>query len=257
MKPHSRSSKKFISRRALRYHHNIIRLQSYSNPAPDVMLYFSYHWNEAFTLLESNASLLLYALHFGGSSIRLRQEVTVQSINHPPKARLLCVDNHASRNLVVYLLEQASYEVVTASSITEGWQLAQSASFDLFLLNHKLSPRGETKLCRDLSQLAPQTPILFYTSITYPYHRRRAIRCGLSGQRMRPIEASEVVQTVSYYMNHQSWPAGVVCDEAPQSKNRGLSVVSKVLTGLGIGAVLMLTVMNVQRRRAHGTALSS
>ena len=37
----------------------------------------------------------------------------------PTKQRILCIDNNASSNLAVYLLERVGYEVKMASSIAD------------------------------------------------------------------------------------------------------------------------------------------
>ena len=54
----------------------------------------------------------------------------------PAQQRILCIDNRASRNLAVYLLELAGYEVRTTNSIADAIKLVQGGRFDLHLLNH-------------------------------------------------------------------------------------------------------------------------
>lgn len=45
--------------------------------------------------------------------------------------RILCIDSNASRNLAVYLLERAGFEVITRSSIADALKLADDEHFDL------------------------------------------------------------------------------------------------------------------------------
>jgi len=65
--------------------------------------------------------------------------------------------------------------------MTEGLQRVKSADFDLYLLNHHLQHGEEIELCDKLRQLAPNTPLLFYSTVTYPYQQRHAIQCGTGG----------------------------------------------------------------------------
>jgi CheY-like chemotaxis protein len=107
--------------------------------------------------------------------------------------RILCIDNNASRNLAVYLLERVGYEVITANSIADGVKLAQGEHFDLHLLNHSLVDGLEIDSCDRLHKFAPRTPILFYSSVAYPYEPIQPIRCCLHGDTMEPIYVYDVV----------------------------------------------------------------
>lgn len=111
----------------------------------------------------------------------------------PTQQRILCIDNNASRNLAVYLLERAGYEVKTASSIADGVKLAQGEHFDLHLLNHLLVDGLEIDSCDRLHKFAPHTPILFYSTVSYPYEPIQAIHCRLHGHTMEPVYVYDVV----------------------------------------------------------------
>jgi response regulator RpfG family c-di-GMP phosphodiesterase len=110
--------------------------------------------------------------------------------------RILCIDNHASRNLAVYLLERAGYEVWEVSSLADGVLLAQSNHFDLYLLNHKLVPSSTIGSCNAYHELGPNPQVLFYSTVLYPYEQRR-IRCRLHDHMVEPITVSDVVKHVS------------------------------------------------------------
>lgn len=158
----------------------------------------------------------------------------------PTKKRILCVDNHASRNLAVFLLEQANYQVVTASSVADALKLAKSSHFDLFLLNHSLLGGAEAELCDKLGKSAPRIPVLFYSTVTYPYHQRQAISCGIEGKPVRPIDTSEVVKNVSRLIGQQARPADATDRDVRQAKRKGFSAGSKILAGVGLGAAMIL-----------------
>lgn len=110
--------------------------------------------------------------------------------------RILCIDNHASRNWAVYLLERAGYEVWESSSLPDGVLLAQSNHFDLYLLNHELIPSSTLGSCNAYDDLGPNPPVLFYSTVLYQYEQRR-IGCRLHDHMVEPIIVSEVVKHVS------------------------------------------------------------
>lgn len=111
----------------------------------------------------------------------------------PARQRILCIDNRASRNLAVYLLERAGCEVGATSSIADAIKLSEAGRFDLHLLNHKLVDGSEVDSCDKLHELAPRTPILFYSNVLYPYHQIRAIYCRLHNHTLEPVNVCEVV----------------------------------------------------------------
>jgi CheY-like chemotaxis protein len=60
---------------------------------------------------------------------------------------VLCVDNRASRNLALFLLRRAGYEVRAAGSVAEALRLARDGRFDLYLIN-QTTPGGRGRKCR-------------------------------------------------------------------------------------------------------------
>ena len=55
------------------------------------------------------------------------------------KARILHVDDHQdTRLMMAALLDEFGYGVMTAGTVAEGWEMAQSMTFDLYLLDVRL-----------------------------------------------------------------------------------------------------------------------
>ena len=108
------------------------------------------------------------------------------------KRNILCVDNHASSNLAVYLLELAGFQVKTASSISDGITFAQTDQFDLYLLNHALMEEREVASCDRLDESAPSAPLLFYSTVLYPYEPIRRIHCQIHDDMLTPISVCDV-----------------------------------------------------------------
>lgn len=140
------------------------------------------------------------------------------------RQRILCIDNRASRNLVVYLLGLSGYQVVETSSIAEAVTLSGEGHFDLHLLNHELVAGNEVDSCERLHESAPRTPILFYSTVLYPYRQIRAIHCRLHDHRLEPVNVCAVVEYVSRMMKGQT--SSVCGEDASDSQiaRRRLSV---------------------------------
>ena len=83
----------------------------------------------------------------------------------PNKQRILCIDNNASSNLAVYLLERVGYEVKMASSIADAEKITQVERFDLRLINHRLIDGLEIDSCERLGRFSPRITILFYSTV--------------------------------------------------------------------------------------------
>ncbi len=105
---------------------------------------------------------------------------------------ILCIDNNASRNLAIYLLERGGFEVRTANSIAGGIKKAQTQRYDLYLLNHRLLEQREIDSCDKLDEFAPRAPILFYSTVLYPFEPIRAIHCRQHGHMVKPVNACDV-----------------------------------------------------------------
>lgn len=115
----------------------------------------------------------------------------------PTKHRILCIDNNASSNLAVYLLERVGYEVKMASSIADAEKLAQVERFDLRLINHRLIDGLEIDSCDRLDRFSPRIPILFYSTVAYPYEPIQPIHCRQHRHAMPPLYVYDIVGPVS------------------------------------------------------------
>ena len=118
--------------------------------------------------------------------------------------RILCVDNNASSNLAVYLLERVGYEVKMASSLADAGKLAQVERFDLQLINHRLVDGLEIDSCEKLHKFASRSPILFYSTVTYPYEQIQPIHCRQHHHTMAPVYVYDVVGHASRLLKTRS-----------------------------------------------------
>jgi CheY-like chemotaxis protein len=112
-------------------------------------------------------------------------------------ARILCFDDNDSRNLPVFLLEQANYEVETTQSFDEGLELLKNGKFDLIVVNSRLWQTSPNSICDKFTKNQTDIPILFYSLPSAPYQDNRPIDCGTSSTLIEPVELSNLVQSVS------------------------------------------------------------
>ena len=121
---------------------------------------------------------------------------------HQP--RILCIDNHASRNLAVYLLERAGFEVIAISFTAEAAEMAANEHFCLHLLNHQLIYEEEIESCDKLHEFAIQTPILLYSTVSYPYSPIPRIHCRSHDHMLQPVNVWDLVDHAFRTMNNRS-----------------------------------------------------
>ena len=117
--------------------------------------------------------------------------------------RILCIDNNASSNLAVYLLERVGYEVKMASSIANAEKITKVERFDLRLINHRLIDGLEIESCERLDRSSPRIPILFYSTVAYPYEPIQPIHCRQHRHSMAPVYVYDVVGPVSRLLQKQ------------------------------------------------------
>jgi len=81
--------------------------------------------------------------------------------------------------MMAALLQERGYGVLTAGSVAEGLQLAKEISFDLFILDVRLPDGTGVELCRQLREMRPGIPILYYSAYGDAAEVERALAtCG-------------------------------------------------------------------------------
>lgn len=114
------------------------------------------------------------------------------------KRRVLCAEaDEDTCSLIRFLLEQQGHEADSASTVRECLKLAAEKHFDLFMLCDDLLDGTSIELCSQLRDLAPTTPILFFSSYAFERDRQRGLDAGASAYLIKPGDILEVVQTVN------------------------------------------------------------
>jgi DNA-binding response OmpR family regulator len=106
-------------------------------------------------------------------------------------------DDQDNRQMVTFILEQAGYRVTSAETSVEALGLAQSENFDLYLLGDWLPHGKESRLCEQILEIAPQSPILFFSAAAYQTDRRRGMEAGALGYLTKPGDFADLTRSVA------------------------------------------------------------
>ena len=111
--------------------------------------------------------------------------------------RILCVDDHADTCFMLQtLFGQAGCEVTSAATVAEAMRLAESQSFDLFILDMRFPDGSGVEMCRRLRELQPHAPVVFYTGAAYDSDRQDALDAGAQDYLVKPTDIDKLVETV-------------------------------------------------------------
>jgi DNA-binding response OmpR family regulator len=80
--------------------------------------------------------------------------------------RVLCVENHSEYlDVLKYLLESAGYEVLSATTGSQGVSLLASQSFHGVLLEYDLPDATGTAVRAEMKRVKPDVPVLLFAGI--------------------------------------------------------------------------------------------
>ncbi|HZI19051.1 MAG TPA: response regulator [Pyrinomonadaceae bacterium] len=110
------------------------------------------------------------------------------------RRRVLCAESNADIcHLISTMLRQEGHEVVTAGTVAESLARVRSGRFDLYVLDDYYPDGDGLDLCRELRELTPGTPVLFFTT----YEREAVTPPGAAHYLIKPEDIFEVVRTVN------------------------------------------------------------
>jgi len=97
----------------------------------------------------------------------------------PPKATILCIDNHwnglAGRKM---LLEQSGYEVLEATCGDEGLKLFLSHAVDAVVLDYQMPAINGAEVATEMKRIKAQVPIMLLSAC-----------CPLQKSRLRAVDS--------------------------------------------------------------------
>lgn len=120
----------------------------------------------------------------------------------PAKRRILLVEDHEDTSeLMVLLLSQLNYDVATAASISGALGIAESADFDLFVLDSMLPDGMGIDLCKHIRERNISTPILFYSAMAFEQDKHEALLAGAQKYLVKPVDFDVFCRTVAEMLN--------------------------------------------------------
>ncbi|HZS04534.1 MAG TPA: response regulator [Blastocatellia bacterium] len=115
-----------------------------------------------------------------------------------PGRHILYVDDHEDTcDLVSCWLRIQGLQMTAAGSLAEGLRLAESARFDLYLLDERLPHGSGEELCRKLREFDSVTPIVFHSADAAEAGRERLLKLGAQAFVPKPVEPEELIRTIT------------------------------------------------------------
>ena len=121
--------------------------------------------------------------------------------NPPP--RVLCVDDDEdSREMLSALLKFSQIETTAVATAAQAMSSIEGERFDLYLLDAWLPDLSGFDLCRQIRNLDPQTPILFFSGAAYEADKKRGIDAGANGYVIKP-DIAGLLGSITQFVFHE------------------------------------------------------
>ena len=115
-----------------------------------------------------------------------------------PLADILYLEDHGDTvELVTLVLTRHNYNVVAAKNYDDALRLAQTRSFDLYLIDNWVIGASGIELCKKLRKTDRLTPILFYSAAAYESDKEEAFAAGADGYLLKPALTDQLVREVA------------------------------------------------------------
>lgn len=112
---------------------------------------------------------------------------------------ILAVDDSASmRQMVMFTLKNAGYQVVEAVDGMDAWNKAGQQSFDLVLTDQNMPRLDGIELTRKLRETSQfrSTPILILTTESSDQMKQAGKRAGATGWLVKPFDATKLIEVI-------------------------------------------------------------
>jgi CheY-like chemotaxis protein len=119
-----------------------------------------------------------------------------------PQSILVVEDNDMNMQLVEYLLEEAGYEILKATSGEEALRLAASGSPSLVLMDIHLPGADGLSVAREMKATAgmEEVPILALTAHAMRGDRDRFLEAGCDGYISKPIDVKTFIPSIRRFL---------------------------------------------------------
>ena len=134
--------------------------------------------------------------------------------------KVLVVDDESSIvTLLKYNLEEAGFEVITASDGREGLNLAISAKPDVIVLDWMLPHMDGMEVCKELRTQKVKTPIIMLTAKDAEFDKVLGLELGADDYMTKPFSPREVTARVKAMIRRSGMSAEYQHTESKPSEN--------------------------------------
>lgn len=122
--------------------------------------------------------------------------------------RILCIeDDEDTCELLATWLGLSNCEVISASTMARGVELAQQQGFDLYLVDSRLPDGTGVEVCRKIRTFDRQTPILFWSGDEENEGLCHAYAAGAQAFIAKPIDPDPFMRTIEDLLNARATDA--------------------------------------------------
>jgi two-component system, OmpR family, response regulator len=141
----------------------------------------------------------------GVHSIFIREMPPETESHEPKRVRVLHVDDDPDIRLMISAsLQEFGYFVATAGSLAEALQLVQEVKFDLFILDVRLPDGNGVDLCREIRELQPNIPVLYYSAYASDEEQEAALSVCGDAYLKKPVSMRKLEQTIASLLERES-----------------------------------------------------
>ncbi len=90
-------------------------------------------------------------------------------------------------SVISSLLEFSRIEVISATTLSQAFQMTQSEDFDMFLLDVYFHDGDSLELCTRLRRYYPKLPILYYSGSPFEEDKQSALDAGANAYVKKPF----------------------------------------------------------------------
>ncbi|MBS4064130.1 MAG: response regulator [Chitinophagaceae bacterium] len=126
----------------------------------------------------------------------------VHKMTHAAGKRILVVDDHElNRDLMVLLLREYKYHVVTAKNGYEALELLKKKHFDLVLMDVQMPElNGIETTLKIRNLLALDVPVIACTAFSQPSEKQACLEAGMNDYLGKPVEEKELLRLLNLYL---------------------------------------------------------
>ena len=122
-------------------------------------------------------------------------------------AQILHVDDDPDLRLLISAsLHEFGHVVATAGTVAEGLELAKRIKFDLFILDVRLPDGNGIDLCRQVNELQPGRPVLYYSAYASDEEQESALAIAGDAYLKKPVSAAVLEQTIAGLLEQSAPP---------------------------------------------------